>query len=199
MHHRMKLLALALGLVVTIPVAMAQSDLPTSQISIGGEFGLGAAVGEDEAEGSLVTLEWEFKLAKSTTLAARLMAFDYEWNNDEFPFREEEDGDGIGIGAEIRWYLTKEAFAGFWLAGGLGLFDGDWVFQEDVTGDGNFDSFAREEGDDLAVEAHFGLGYTFRFGRRFALAPTFIIGNYESDSPETGVYAGLGLRFSFGI
>ncbi len=183
---------------VGLPLAQAQT--PDRQFSIGVESGAGADIFSDEdSEGSLITLEYEFKLSETAVIAARVMAFDYDFDNDEVLGREEEDGDGTGVGAEFRWYVQKESFDGFWLGVGVGVFfDSEWENREDFNGNGVFDANEITTGDDTALEAHFSLGYTFRVNSRLGITPTFIVGTYESDSPEAGVFGGLGVRFNIG-
>jgi len=169
-----------------VPGARTAGEVPVSQIGVGAEFGAGA-----DATGALFHGEWEFALGERLALAARLLHFTYTWEGEgDFTDDAEEDGEGTGVGAEVRFY-PRRAFDGFYVGAGIGLFPiAEWEYT---------DGSLREEGDDVSFAGHASLGYCIRTGRSFAITPTLIIGSYVSDSPESGPFGGLGLSFNFGL
>lgn len=158
----------------------AIGERPRFRLSTGIEAGVGA-----DSSGSLFAVEGEIPLGSKLTIAPRIMSYDYSWE-DEFEF---EDGEGTGIGAELRFY-PREDRSGFYIGGGLGwFFDNSWEYT-----DVNFPS-NNESGDKAAFTAYAGTGYMFRIGQRFVIGPTAALGSYISDSPESGPYAAIGIRF----
>jgi hypothetical protein len=122
-------------------------------------------------------------LGSKLTIAPRIMSYNYSWED------ESEDGDGTGIGAELRFY-PREDRSGFYIGGGLGWFlNNSWEYTDANSPINN------ESGDSAAFTVYAGTGYMFRIGQRFVIGPTAILGSYISDSPESGPYAGIGIRF----
>lgn len=177
----------------SVPVNAAQSDeIPDFQISLGALFGGGA-----DATGNLVGIEGEIPFLDNFSVAAQLLRYEYHFEEDDDEFTAEEDGDGIGIGAEARWF-PRRSLDGFYIGAGVGVYPfTDWEFTETNTRTGQVVDF--EDGDDVAIESHGTLGWMFRIGRHVALTPVFTFGTYITDSPESGPYAGLGLRVSVGF
>lgn len=120
--------------------------------------------------------------------------FRYHWEDDE----KEEDGFGTGIGIDFRWYVSRQAYNGFYIGTGLSvLFIAHWEYDETYP-----PTFAEndEEGDDLAGEAHIVFGYAIRLGDRVRITPSGSVGYYYVNSESDGFpYGGLGLSLSIGF
>jgi len=175
-------LTLTLSLVFLIGACKTTPSGLSGQAGFGAEFGVGP-----DAVGSLITVEAEFPVGDKISVAGRFLSYDYSFDDGD----TEEDGDGRGLGGEFRFY-PQEALKGFYVGAGAGFFfDASYETRNSL-------GFVTETGDSSTFAPYGAVGYTFRFGKTFALTPTFIIGTYVSDSPESGPFAGLGLRATFG-
>jgi hypothetical protein len=157
-------------------------DRPSARVAAGIEVGAGG-----DSVGSIVTVEGESPLGDKISIAPRVMRYDYSWEGEgDFTDNAEEDGDGVGIGAEIRFY-PQNVLDGFYVGAGAAVFPAsDWEYRDGST---------VETGDDTSFTAYGSAGYMFNLGERFFIGPTAIVGSYVSDSPESGFYGGVGLRF----
>jgi hypothetical protein len=158
-----------------------------------GQVGFGFEAGTDfvESSGTLASAEVEFPTSEHSTITGRILSYDYEWEEDEDFNPDEEEGSGTGFAFEYRYY-PKQVMDGFYIGAGLGLFPvADWEFRENGV--------VTETGDSLSSTVYGSMGYAIRAGEHFTITPTFAAGSYISDSPESGPYAGLGIRFSFGF
>ncbi|MCZ6688814.1 MAG: hypothetical protein O7H41_04340 [Planctomycetota bacterium] len=161
------------------------------QVSVRGEVG-----GGGDGVGSISGVEFEIRLPKGFSVAPMYLYYQYTYDEDGGP--DEEEGYGGGPGVEFRWYATRDAFRGFYLGMGASLLFGHWEGDYDETGDGTAES--HEEDDEVSIEVHSSLGYTFRIGPHFAISPTLIVGDYITSADEgSGVFAGVGLRLSVGF
>ncbi|MCZ6602709.1 MAG: hypothetical protein O6952_06870 [Planctomycetota bacterium] len=159
------------------------------QISVRGEVGVGG-----DGVGSISGLEFEIRLPKGFSVAPMYLYYQYTWEDDP----EEEEGYGGGPGVEVRWYATRDAFRGFYMGFGASYLIGHWEGEYDEDGDGVVETI--EDDDEVSIEVHTSLGYTFRIGPHFAISPTFILGDYITTAEEgSGAFIGVGLRLSVGF
>ncbi|MCI0342040.1 MAG: hypothetical protein L0216_13000, partial [Planctomycetales bacterium] len=160
--------------------------------------------GVADASGYLFEGEAEFRVAKPLGLAAALVHYGYEWGNGERLApgvrAEEEEGEGYGLGAELRWYTSGRAFGGFYLGAGVSAFPfARWTSRQDDDLSGVYEEDEIRRGRDAVYDVHAALGFTWRPHKGFALSPNVIFGNFFSRSPDSGLYAGVGLRGSLGF
>ncbi|MBK8974362.1 MAG: hypothetical protein IPM29_00390 [Planctomycetes bacterium] len=99
----------------------------------------------------------------------------------------DETGHRTGVGVEARCY-PEQSLDGFYV--GAGVFPPtSWDCQ-----DGGYE----ESGDETAFAVDGSAGYIWMLGDKFSLRPTAIGGSYHTDFPESGAFAGLGVRFGLG-
>lgn len=155
---------------------------PRARVSAGIEVGAGAG-----SFGSLFAVEGEIPVGERIAIVPRILSYSYSWEGEgDFTDDAEEDGDGTGFGAEVRFY-PKKVLEGFYVGAGAGVFPlSDWEYRDGGT---------VETGDSASFTAYGATGYMFEVGDRFSFGPTAILGSYVSDSPESGVYGGVGIRF----
>ena len=158
------------------------------------QIGAGFEAGSDfdASSGTITHVEAEFALNEHVTVAGRLMHYAYQWSEEEsYYYGEEEEGSGVGLAAEFRYY-PKHAYEAFYLGVGLGIFP---ITEWESTQNGH----VTDRGDEMAFAAYGSMGYAIPIAQNITLTPTLILGSYESDSPESGVYGGIGLRLAFGF
>lgn len=167
---------------VTAAALATEGDGPRARISAGVE--VGAAAG---SSASLVAVEGELAVGNHLAVVPRLVHYNYSWEGEgDFTDEATEKGDGTGAGVELRFY-PKQALDGIYVGLGAAAFPvNDWEYR-----DGSY----REAGDSTTFTVYASGGYMIRLGEHFSLGPTALVGSFLSDSPETGVFAGIGLRF----
>lgn len=161
-------------------------NVPVGETSASWQLGGGAEFGGDgDSDGTVIHAEAEFVLADNLTVAGRLLAYDYEYEDEEFG--EFEEGSGEGLGAEIRYY-PKSALDGFYIGAGIGVYPtAEYDYREPGF---------TESDDGTSVDLHAAVGYAFRM-ERFSITPTLILGNYSGVTREVGGFGGIGLRLGY--
>ena len=143
--------------------------------------------------------EFETLLTNNLSIFGRVSALDYEYEESNY----EEDGEGIGLGAGIRYYFSGSGLDGFYLGGSLEFWDVEYDFEE-------YNSIFGE-GDLKAVNVSAEAGYRFMFNKNMGIVPNVRLGNFFtfdedctlnsgaacSNDSELGIYLVLGVFFTF--
>lgn len=143
--------------------------------------------------------EFETLLTNNLSILGRLSALDYEYDETGY----EEDGEGIGLGAGVRYYFSGSGLDGFYLGGSLEFWDVEYDFEE-------YNSIFGE-GDLKAVNVSAEAGYRFMFNKNMGIVPNARLGNFFtfdedctlnsgaacSNDSELGIYLVLGVLFTF--
>lgn len=170
-------------------VALAMLMAPASALAEGNilSFGFGGGSSFD-SEGVVAYAEYERVLSDRMGLAIRAGVIDYEYDDGDYF----EEGDGPGVEAALRFYMSGDAPNGFYLGGGLGVWFTEWTY---------IDYFPLQtgSGDSTSLEVHFALGARFNVGDTVILTPSFQIGSFISSDSELGPYALLGFSVGFNL
>ncbi|MDY6789834.1 MAG: autotransporter domain-containing protein [Thermodesulfobacteriota bacterium] len=143
--------------------------------------------------------EFETLLTNNLSILGRVSALDYEYDETGY----EEDGEGIGLGAGVRYYFSGSGLDGFYLGGSLEFWDVEYDFEE-------YNSIFGE-GDLKAVNVSAEAGYRFMFNKNMGIVPNARLGNFFtfdedctlnsgvpcSNDSELGIYLVLGVLFTF--
>jgi len=152
-----------------------------------------------DLEAVVRAVEFETLLNDNLSILGRLSALDYDYEESSY----EEDGDGIGLGGGIRYYVSGSGMEGFYLGGTFEFWDVEYDFEEDITILG--------EGDLKAINVSAEVGYRFMFTENFGILPNARIGHFFtfdedctlnsgascSNDSELGLYLVLGVLFTF--
>jgi hypothetical protein len=152
-----------------------------------------------DLEAFVRAVEFEALLSDNLSILGRLSALDYDYDETGY----EEDGEGIGLGAGIRYYFSGSGLnQGCYLGGSFEFWDAEYDFQEYTT-------FG--EGDLKAVNVSAEVGYRFMFNDNIGIVPNARLGNFFtfdedctlasgaacSNDSELGLYLVLGVLFTF--
>ncbi|MCZ6691536.1 MAG: hypothetical protein O7H41_18255 [Planctomycetota bacterium] len=149
-------------------------------------------------------LDGEYRLTKGFSVGASAgfygyraklhlsYALDKDGSRDAF---EEEDGTGVGVMTNLRWYVSRDPFQGLYFGWGGGVYYGRWdrevgAFRSGDTGEG------------AIFDLHTTLGYSQRIGDSFYIGPEAIGGYWfvfrdSSGSGSLDLFGGIGLRAGF--
>lgn len=144
--------------------------------------------------GSGATLEYERLVTDKLGIGARLGTLGYHYEDGSY----EEDGVGSGVEFIARFYPKGEGFNGFYVGGGVGLWNIAWEWTDPT------DTPTTDDGTSSAVNVNVNLGWKIPLGsEKIYLDPSIMIGNFFSsasdDTEVVGFYtaAQLGVGFVF--
>jgi len=158
-----------------------------------------------DATAVLLMGEYERQLAPHLSINGRLASVSYDYDDGDY----EEDGDGTGLEAGVRFYPKSQNMTGFYVGANIGLWSSDWDFTEDKG-----TAFQRSgSGDSDAINVNATAGFKFPLGQAVYLQPAAVLGNFFSvddsctyndgttcdNEAELGFYlvAACGVGFSF--
>lgn len=144
--------------------------------------------------GSGATIEYERLVTDKLGIGARLGTLSYVYEDGTY----EEDGVGSGAEVILRFYPKGEGFNGFYVGGGVGLWNIAWEWTDPT------DTPTTDSGTSSAVNVNVNLGWKIPLGSdKIYIDPSITIGNFFSsasdDSEVIGFYtaAQVGVGFVF--
>ncbi len=141
---------------------------------------------DGETEATAFTAGYEIKFTDIIGLSARLVSFDYEWEDKP----EKEEGDGRGVEVAAHFYPGG---GDFFLGAGIGLGFTEWEWEERGEYYNDY-----EEDDNFSVEILGRLGYRFELDG-FYIMPQAQLSSWLNTGEEVGAFliAGLELGAKF--
>jgi len=141
-------------------------------------------------------VEYEYMIAPTVSIAARLDNFRYKYNEKETNYTYDEKGNGFGLGGGVRFYLKKEGVLDG-LFGGIGV---EFVQEKWEWTENDYGYHYEGDGTTFAFALHFQAGYKIKVNENIYVEPSFYSGWFsmsEEDIEGFGIFVSPALSVGF--